>query len=587
MSGSAGAQPKFGVEHSISTPGGDYQELRGRLDSLLVGYETSRYSWWVHWRELAEYFLPRRYQWLISANKYNKGSPINQKIIDNTPTLAARTLASGMMSGITSPSRPWFRLGVKDQTVAALPAVKLWLDDSMDRMQTVMAGSNYYTCKAVQYFDNVVFGTAPMIIYEDPDTIIQAFNPCAGEYYCAAGKNNTVNVLARKFVLTIAQTVDMFGVDNVSDSVRQIYNTRGSAITQEIVIAHVIEPNPDYRADGGPPGPSGVARHFKFYEIYWEWGQSQKSVLSITGFMEQPFSCPRWDTASNDAYGRSPAMDALGDNKQLQMEQKRKAMAIDKMVNPPMVGDISMKNEPASLLPGGITYVPQLTNSSGFKPAFQVTPPIAELLRDIQEVQQRIKDTFFTDLFLMISQLDTVRSATEIDARKEEKLIQLGPVLERNNTEGLNPDIQRIFNIMNRNALFLPMPPEMRGHPINVSYISILADEQRATSTTSIERLFQFAGNLAAAIPGTLDNLDADVAIDIYADLLNVTPKILKSPDAVAKIRAQRSKEQQAAATMQTSMAAAQGAATLSQADVGGGQNALQALINGAPAGNA
>jgi hypothetical protein len=127
----------------------------------------------------------------------------------------------------------------------------------------------------------------------------------------------------------------------------------------------------------------------------------------------------------------------------------------------------------------------------------------------------------------------------------------------------------------------------MKGHAINVSYISILADEQRATSTTSIERLFQFAGNLAAAIPGTLDNLDADVAIDIYADLLNVTPKILKSPAMVAKIRAQRTKEQQAAQAMQTSMAAAQGAATLSQADVGGGQNALQALINGAPAGSA
>ena len=48
-------------------------------------------------------------------------------------------------------------------------------------------------------------------------------------------------------------------------------------------------------------------------------------------------------------------MDALGDIKQLQLEQKRKAQAIDKNVNPPMIADPSMKNEPASLLPGAVT----------------------------------------------------------------------------------------------------------------------------------------------------------------------------------------------------------------------------------------
>lgn len=567
--------------------GRDWTKLRQTVDARLATLEMYRYSWWVHWRELAEYILPRRYQWLITPNKFNKGSPINQKILDSTGTIAGRTLASGLMSGTTSPVRPWFRLGVEDAELAELAPVKMWLDECTKRMQRVMASSNYYSAKAIQYFDLVVFGTAPMIIYEDNEKVIRCFNPCAGEYYCASGRNFTVDTLYRKFVMTIDQAVREFGIDNVSESTRQAAQSagRGSQLDREIVIGHAIEPNAEFIAEGGGFGPSGVPRRFSFREVYWEYGASQNLALRVRGFEDCPFGCPRWDTVSNDAYGRSPAMDALPDIKQLQLEQRRKAQAIDKMTNPPLVADVAMKNEPASLLPGAINYVANLGAGTGMRPLFTITPPIQELKIDIQECQARIKDVFFNDLFLMISNLDTVRSATEIDARKEEKLVMLGPVLERNNSEGLDPDIRRIFGIMARNGLLPPPPRELHGVPVKVSYISTLADEQRASATSAIERLFAFAGSLAGAKPDVLDNLNFDEAIDTMADLLNVTPKVLQQDAAIQSIRAARAKQQQAAAMAQASMAAVQGAQTLSQTDVGGGQNALQMMLNGAPAG--
>jgi hypothetical protein len=200
----------------------------------------------------------------------------------------------------------------------------------------------------------------------------------------------------------------------------------------------------------------------KFRELYWEMGASQALVLQQRYFHEFPAIAPRWDLVSNDAYGRSPAMDALGDIKQLQLEQKRKAQAIDKMVNPPMIADVALKNEPASLLPGGVTYVPSTAGAVGFKPVFEVMPPIAELKDDIAEVQGRIRSVFFNDLFLMISQLDTVRTATEIDARREEKLIQLGPVLERFENEGLDPAIARTYAIMPRCRDYHPPAHQIR-----------------------------------------------------------------------------------------------------------------------------
>ena len=573
-----------------------WQKLRTSVDARMQALETYRYSWWVHWRELADYILPRRYRWLITANAWQRGSPINQRIIDNTSTIAARTLASGMMSGITSPSRPWFQLSTTDTVLDQQEDVRVWLDDCVSRMQQVLSSSNYYVAKAQQYFDLVVFGTAPMIIYEDiggpQSKIIACFNPCAGEYFCATNKDFKVTTLYRKFTMTISQVVDMFGLDACSETIKTAWKQQGSAVDREIIIGHCIEPNPDFIEAGGPSGTSsrGVPSHFQFQEVYWEYGSSQTNVLRVQGFMDQPFSCPRWDTTGNDAYGRSPAMDALGDTKQLQVEQKRKAQAIDKMVNPPMQADASMKNEPASLLPGAVTYVPSLNNASqGFRPIFQVTPPIVELKEDIKEAQQRIKDTFFNDLFLMISQLDTVRTATEIDARREEKLVLLGPVLERFNNEGLDPDIARVFRIMARNGLFAPPPAALRGAALKAQYVSVLADQQRASSTTAIERFFAFIGSLSGVVTDAIDKGDTDEAIEIYGEALRVPAKIIRSGAALQQVRqarAQQNAQQQAA---QATTAGVQGAQTLSQTPVGGGRSALELMLQGGglPQGNA
>ena len=335
---------------------------------------------------------------------------------------------------------------------------------------------------------------------------------------------------------------------------------------------------------GYGPGSLGVPRMFRYRECYWEEAASEAGFLRVGGFLERPFSAVRWDVSGNDAYGRSPGMDALGDIMQLQQMEKRKAQGIDKIVNPPMVADATMKNEPASLLPGHVTYVPTLTGSVGFKPAYTVNMPIGELRQEIAGVEARIRDTFFNDLFLMISQLDTVRTATEIDARREEKLIMLGPALDRMQREGLATDIARVFSIMGRDGLLPPIPDAMRNMPVKVDYISLLADLQRASATTSIERVWGFAGNIGAAVPGVLDNLDADATIDEYATLLRAPPRILTDKRQRAAMRKQRTEQQQTEQAMQVGTAAVGGAKVLSETDVGGGQNALQMMLTGAGA---
>lgn len=547
-----------------STQLSSIEDLRRGTDGELEGMRTARLSYWNHWRELAQYILPRRYRWLITANDYRRGHAINGMILDATGTIAARRLASGMMSGITSPTRPWFKLRIAGVSDNESDEASLWLAEVERRMMQVFAESNFYTAMATIYFDLVVFGTACMLIYEDYDDVIRCYTPCLGEYFLANDSKLRVAKIAREFTYTVQQTVDEFGIENVSDSVRSRYETQSrTSLELEVIICHLIRPKGQ-----------------KWEEIYWEKGSSQMNILRRKTFDEWPAVCPRWDLTGNDAYGRSPGMDALGDIKQLQQETKRKAQAIDKMTNPPMVADIQLKNQPASMLPGGVTYVSGIQQGRQlFAPAYQVMPPVAELMQDIAQIHDRVGQIFFNDLFMMISNLETVRTATEIDARREEKLVQLGPVVERFENEALDPAINRCFNIMLRKRLLPPPPPEIQGAPIQVQYVSMLAEAQKASATAAIERLFAFVGNMAGIRPDVLDNLNFDEGVDQYADALNVSPRIVFSSEMVAAQRQQRAQQMAQEKMAQDAGAAVQGAELLSKTQVGGGINALQAIL--------
>ncbi len=553
-------------------------DLRTQVDGRFTGMYNSRYSWWTHWSELAQFILPRRYQWIVTPNQWNRGSPINGAIIDSTGTIAARTLAAGMMSGITSPTRPWFNLKIDKLGTDETSPGNRWLAECKRRMYRVFAESNFYTAAAVMWADLGVYGTAPIIIDEDFDNVIQCYNPCAGEYFVANNDKLIVDVFAREFVMTVAASVQKFGIDNLSTSTQNLAKQGGASLTQEIVVRQMIEPN-----TGNVKGVK-VPTSFPYRCLYWERDQGRVSGQNVDGsfllqkgYHEWPVPTNRWDLVGNDAYGRSPAMDALGDIKQLQQETKRKAQAIDKMVNPPMIADVQLKNQPASLIPGGVTYVTG-QNNVGFKPVYEVQPRIAEMQQDIAEIQNRIKNVFFNDLFMMISSLQTVRTATEIDARREEKLIMLGPVLERAQGE-LDRIVDRVFNIMNRAKLFPDPPPEISGQYIEVEYISMLAEAQKAVSTGGIERWLQLIGNAAAVDPGVIDTVNWDKTAKKYGGLLAVDPELMNSVGEITQIRADKAKAQQQQMLAEATPGMAKAAQNLSATDVGGGKNALQAML--------
>jgi hypothetical protein len=561
--------------------------FRKAAESRLIGLRVNRYSWWVHWRELADYLLPRRYKWLITPNQMSRGSPINAHILDSTASLAARNLAAGLMMGCSDPTKRWFRYRINEIDSTQTGPISLWLSACEKIVSFVMNESNFYDSLAIFYLDLVIFGTACMVIYEDYGDCIRCINPCLGEFYVDIDGKYRPNVMCREFTQTIAAVGNEFGVANLSPSIAAMWAQGGTSLTRELIVAHCVEPNTDGRK-------YGIPESFKYRECYWEWGGSASpqggsayspGLLRKGGFHESPSIICRWDLVSNDAYGRSPGMDALPDTKQLQLETKRLSQGIDKMVNPPMIADVQLKNAPASLLPGGVTYVSGMLNQNrtGFAPAYMVNPQVNEMMQQLEAVRNRISETFYNDLFRTISQFETRSNvtATEIDARRAEAMLMLGPVLERLNHEAFIPIHDRIFGIASRAGILPPPPAEIQGKAINVQFTSMIELAQNANQATGIERLFQLVGNLAGIDPAAADNVDIDYGLDKISFLYNNDPKLIRSPAELKSIRDARQKQQQQAQQAQQAEVAsklAAGAKTLSETQVGGG-NALERMV--------
>jgi hypothetical protein len=529
------------------------QDLLSRWGAL----KNERSSWFSHWREVSTYLLPRSGRFFVQDR--DRGHRRHNAIYDNTGTRALRVLAAGMMSGMTSPARPWFRLSTRDPELAKSAAVRVWLDQVTGIMRQVFAKSNTYRAFHSMYQELGAFGTGTSIIMDDYDDIIRHYPLTTGEYCIATDYRGQVTTLYREFQKTVAEIVAEFGYDQCSTAVKNLYD-RGT-LDSWVTIIHAIEP----RSDRDPSKKD--SRNMAWKSVYFEIGGNPDVYLRESGFDHFPALAPRWDANGGDIYGHSPGMEALGDIKQLQQEQLRKGQAIDYMTKPPLQAPTSMKNREMDMLPGGVSFV-DAGASGGIKTQFEVKLDLNHLLGDIQDVRERVRSSFYADLFMMLAnQSDSRMTATEVAERHEEKLLMLGPVLERLHNEMLDPIIDVTFARLLAAGVVPPPPPDLQGQDLKIEYTSMLAQAQRAVGTNSIDRFVGNLGQIAQFKPGVLDKFDSDYWADAYSDMLGVDPQLIVASNQVALIRENRAKAQQAAQQQAQVPQSAAAAKDLSQVD--------------------
>lgn len=554
----------------------DNEQLR-KCQKKVQQLYTIRSRYEPLWRDLSQYINPYRGRFQEEKGTRH-GVRRDHKLLDAYPMRSVGRCSAGLHSGLSSPTQKWFKIGLKDKDLGEFHTVKLWLSQVEDVMYGIHANNNTYAMLDNLYAEMPQFGTGAAMMYLDYDSAIKHKTYVCGEYAAGTDGFGKVVSFARKMEYNAEQLIRQFGMDAVSEGVRTAY--KNDDISQTFTVYMLIEKNMNYdpyRLELG---------NFPWKAYYWEEGQNDK-FMHLAGHREQPFIVARWLQLSDEIYGIGAGHTVLGDCMQLQKLTQAKLRQVDNDVDPAMIYPASFKR--LDTRPGAKNPVPDGTQMQ----AYPIVPPGAKryegVMGSINECKQAIREGFFEDLMLMLTQNEgnPQMTAREIVERHTEKLMILGPILEQFDTEVLKPLTMRTFGVGLRHNLFPPMPEEINPEDLEVEFTSLLAQAQKEVAQPGIDKTLAFAGNIAGLNPEALDNIDFDQALRITADTMGAPEKMLRSEDDVAKIRQQRAEAQAQQAEMQQAAAmtdnAQKGAAAarlLSEVNTGGG-NALEAILGG------
>lgn len=540
-------------------------------------------TWLPKWKDQRDYLAPNDGQ--FEGDEQNDGKRRDRKLNNKRPLRSVQISAAGMASGMASQARDWFILDAPDG-VPRTAAVKTWLYTVQQAIRAVLAKSNLYNILPMVFASEAVYGTGAMAALPDEQDVIRFHHYPVGTYAIDTSSRGVVDTFFREYTMTPRQMVQQFGKENLAPTT-QAMAERGELT--RVWVCHLIEPNPDAdmtRADN---------LSMPWRSTYWEKGCNADMVLRMSGFKSFPIMCPRWEVNGINVYGTGPGDIALGKSKELQLLEADKLRLVQQLARPATTMPVSMRGQASSMVPGGITWLPDnLMGSAVARPVYEPSPQALQAVRvEIDATERAIAEAFYEDLFLLITRSEGTMTAYEVGQRKEEKMLMLGPVVERNNDELFDPLLDQVFSVMLEQStprwaglipgepLLPPPPEELQGVPLRVEFVSILSQAQKSVAVGSIERSIQFAGMLVqAGVADAFDKIDTDAAQDNYNEAVGAPPTMLRSPEQVAQIRQGRveaAQQQQAAQQMEALL---NGVKTLGETPTGG-DTALAAMTGG------
>ena len=155
--------------------------------------ELDRQTFLDECKEITEYILPQKGLYISEGEKPHKKAGRFAKIINPAASEDNDLLASGIQGGLSSQSRPWFRLEATNKAIMALEHVQIWLDYVQNQMRSVLAGSNFYSKIHDFYNDEGGFGNAVMMCDEDPKKVVRFTLATPGQYCFAQGIDGRQN----------------------------------------------------------------------------------------------------------------------------------------------------------------------------------------------------------------------------------------------------------------------------------------------------------------------------------------------------------------------------------------------------------
>lgn len=518
----------------------------GKVRKHFAQLRQERRSWEPFWRDVKEYIVPRRGRFLFSSSssEVNRGVPVADRRINAAASRALSILASGMQSGLTSKARQWFLLTHPDPEVSRYQPVRVWYDQVQDVLEGMYRRSNVYSALLHTYYEMAGFGTGALSVLSHPDKVLFCRPYTTGSYYLSTDHWFEVDSFYYTEYLTAHQLLLNYGRAALPAAVLGALDSDRHETRFETVNA--ILRHPEQFGVVAPGGKPIASVHFL------SRGHDGDKFLRVSGYDSWPVMTPRWDVVDVDVYGAPPTEDIMGDIRMVQRMEADGLKGLAKGVTPPMRIPPELERRGLNMQPGGLNVVSSM-NEHAVAPLMTAQVNMQQLQMKIDRVIEGIRDGLYNSLFLaLLTQDNPQMTAREVVERHEEKLLMLGPVLERIHYELLDPLIARTFALANEAGLIPPPPADIDLGATQIEYVSILSQAQKAVGVSRIEQSVQFLGNMVAVYPEVRHALDPLKAYKEYNNMIGVRAGIFTPDDEYRKAV---DAESQAAA-------AAQGAAT-------------------------
>lgn len=482
------------------------------------------------WKEQIEYVSPYVYSWDDPDEK-----PKRARRYTSRPTNFLATLISGLIGYTISPNLIWLKLTLEEEKYLNYDSVRDWLETIETVLFAEFNRSNLYSEAPLMVRDAATVGHGTMLIDEDlkHNRVRYTTRKC-NEVYIDVDEYGVADTLFRETKMTVRQAVSYFGYDNVSPETQHAFDEK-TGRNNYINILHAVYPrldrNPDIKTSTNMP----------FASVFVD--QDNKHILQESGYETFPYSIFTWERIPGSAYGNSPAASALPDILILNQVEKAR-LRITQLSGDPAYNVPEKMRGSESVVPGGINY---------YKEKDMVITPINTgmnfpiTISEGQNIEQRIKDWFHVDFFLMLEAMQKNRTATEVVELQGEKAAVLSTLIVNLNN-CLATITTRTFNILYKQGKIPDPPACLQGANTHfkIDFLGPLAQAQkRYHQSGGVSKTLSIAGPIIQMNPETLDNIDTDELLKTVCHNNGFPERALRESKDVKDIRARRAAVQQ------------------------------------------
>ena len=505
------------------------------------------------WRDVARVVFPRMNAFDGSGSDSNSRKK-TKSVTYSMPQFALTRFASAYDSMITPATQKWHALNLTNKDLENEKGVSEWLEEVRDILfrYRYQAGANFASQNYEKYISLGLFGTGVLAIDPNPKGGFIYKTHHINDHFLRENDSGRVDADNHLFTLKGYQALQRYG-EQLPD---KTYNDAQKKPMDSFEFLHVVEPNPDFvEGSINPSELKYVSHHVDVKE---------KIVFKSGGTNTFPYAISRYVTIPNDVYGTSPAMLILPDI-QMANEMTRTGLVSKKLRGLPPVltkhdGIISPAGggtiSAGKFIKGGL----DAAGNPLMRPYISGSDPVV-IDKEIDRTNQLVNDAFLVTLFQVL--VDTPRmTAVEVMQRLQEKGALLAPLMGREQSESLSPQIEREIDILARQGLLPKVPDALAEADIDydIVYTSPLSRAQKTEEANGVLRTVESAMGFAQADGNVLKRINFDAALKKINDANIGNTSILRTDEEVVKMIEAEQQQQAAMMLMEAAQAEAQGA---------------------------